>query len=124
MSGIDFLADTNFIIHLNEGNPLVKPFLDFNFGVSYISEIELLGAFSISKVKKVQVQNILDDCRIFEMTNEIKIVCIKIRQQYKLKVPDAIIAATAIVYKIPLISSDCDFEKIKEINLILINKSA
>ena len=58
------------------------------------------------------------------MTNEIKIVCIKIRQQYKLKVPDAIIAATAIVYKIPLISSDCDFEKIKEINLILINKSA
>ena len=96
--------------------------MDFNFGVSYISEIELLGAFSISKVKKVQVQNILDDCRNIEMTNEIKIVCIKVRQQYKLKVPDAIIAATAIVYKIPLVTSDRDFEKIKEIDLIFIDK--
>jgi predicted nucleic acid-binding protein len=122
MNGVDFLADTNFIIHLNEGNPLVEPFLDYNFGVSFVSEIELLGAFSISKIKKSQLNDILGDCKIFEMDTQIKQICIKIRQQYKLKIPDAIIAATAIAYKIPLITSDKDFEKIKEIDLIFIEK--
>lgn len=122
MNGIDFLADTNFVIHLNDGNPLVEPFLDFDFGVSFISEIELLGAFSVSKIKKAQLNDILNDCTILEMNSEIKEICIKIRQQYKMKVPDAIIAATSIYYKIPLVTSDQDFEKIKEIDLIFIKK--
>ena len=122
MNGIDFLADTNFVIHLNDGNPLVEPFLDFDFGVSFISEIELLGAFSVSKIKKAQLNDILNDCTILEMNSEIKEICIKIRQQYKMKVPDAIIAATAIFFNLPLITSDQDFEKIKEIDLIFIKK--
>jgi predicted nucleic acid-binding protein len=122
MSGVDFLADTNFIIHLNQGNPLVEPFLEYNFGVSFVTEIELLGAFSISKTKKAQLNDILKDCEIFEMNSEIKQMCIKIRQQYKMKIPDAIIASTAIICKIPLINSDRDFEKIKEIDLIFIEK--
>lgn len=122
MSGINFLADTNFLIHLNQGNPIVEPFLDYEFGVSFITEIEMLGSFSISKTKKLQLNNILKDCQILEMNTQIKETCIKIKQQYKLKIPDAIIAATAIVFKIPLITSDRDFEKIKEIDLIFIEK--
>ncbi len=122
MNGINFLADTNFIIYLNEGNPLVEPFLDYDFGVSFVTEIELLGAFSISKTKKSQLNDILEDCTIFEMNAQIKKTCIKIRQEYKMKIPDAIIASTAMVYKIPLITSDRDFEKVKEIDLIFIEK--
>jgi predicted nucleic acid-binding protein len=122
MNGVNFLADTNFIIHLNQGDPLIEPFLDYDFGVSFITEIELLGAFSISKAKKLQLNNILKDCIIFEMNAQIKETCIKVRQQYKMKIPDAIIAATAIVNKIPLITSDLDFKKIKEIDLIFIEK--
>ena len=122
MSGIDFLADTNFLIHLNQGNPLVEPFLDYNFGISVITEIELLGAFSISKIQKNQIVNLIQDCFIIEMDFKIKQKCIDLRQKYKLKIPDAIIAATAIIYQIPLITSDGDFEKIKEIDLIFIEK--
>jgi predicted nucleic acid-binding protein len=122
MNGINFLADTNFIIHLNQGNPLIEPFLDYNFGVSFVSEIELLGAFSISKSKKNQLAEILKDCVILEMDTQIKEACITLRQQYKIKIPDAIIASTAIIHKIPLITSDRDFEKIKEIDLIFIEK--
>lgn len=122
MSGIDFIADTNFVIHLNEGNPLVEPFLDYAFAVSFITEIEVLGAFSISKTKKAQLHDILEDCTIVEMTAEIKQICIKIRQQYKMKIPDAIIAATAIVLKRSLVTADRDFEKIKELDLIFIEK--
>lgn len=42
------------------------------------------------------------------------------RKHYKIKLPDAIIAATAIVNQIPLITADKVFEQIKELNLVLI----
>lgn len=46
---IDFLADTNFLIYLHEGKSFITPFLNYNFGISFISEIELLGHKNISK---------------------------------------------------------------------------
>lgn len=52
MNGIDFLADTNFLIHVHEGHPIAEPFLDYRFAISYITELELLGKFSISKNEK------------------------------------------------------------------------
>lgn len=41
-------------------------------------------------------------------------------KHHKTKLPDAIIAATAIVNKIPLITADKAFEQIEELNLVLI----
>lgn len=122
MNGIDFIADTNFIVHLHQGNQMVRPFIEFDFAVSFITEIELLGRFSVSKNEKEIMQNILNDCSIIEMNFRIKDRTIWIRERYKLKIPDAIIAATSLEYKIPLITSDKDFEKIKELNLIYLEK--
>ena len=122
MNGIDFLVDTNFLIHLNQGEPFVESFLDYGFAVSFITEIELLGAFSISKIKRSQFKNLLDDCLVLDMNYQIKKECIAIRNKYKIKIPDAIIAATAIIYNIPLITSDKGFDKIKEIDLLFIQK--
>lgn len=31
---IDFIADTNFLIYVHEGNSVVESFLDYNFGIS------------------------------------------------------------------------------------------
>lgn len=67
MNGIDLLADTNFLIHINQGESVVEPFLDYNLALSFITEIELLGAFSISKSQKNQLKNLLNDCLILEM---------------------------------------------------------
>jgi predicted nucleic acid-binding protein len=122
MNGIDFLADTNFMIHLNQGNKLVEPFLSYSFSVSFVTEIELLSAFNISKDKRKQLKELLDDCLVLDMNHNIKKKCIEIRNQYKFKIPDAIIAATALVYDLPLITSDKEFEKIKDLNLIYIEK--
>ncbi len=97
MNGIDFLADTNFLIHTYEGNSLAEPFLDYSFAVSYITEIELLGVFSINTIQKKDFKNILEECVILEMNQQIKELCIHLKQKYKIKIPDTIIAATAIV---------------------------
>lgn len=123
MIGIDFLADTNFLIFTSQGNPIVEPFLDYNIGISFISEMELLGVFSISKIQKSNVQNIINECFVIDMNTEIKKYAIQIKQKYKIKLPDAIIAATAIQYNIPFITADADFKVIKELNLIFLENN-
>ena len=122
MKGIDFLVDTNFLIHISLNSDLVTPFLDYSYGISYISEIELLGVFSINKENKKNAQNLIDNCYILEMNTEVKEQTILLKQKYKLKLPDVIIAATAIIYKLPFLTSDADFKNIKELNLIFLEK--
>ena len=123
MTGIDFLADTNFLIFTSQGNPIVEPFLDYNIGISFISEMELLGVFSISKVQKSNIQNIINECFVIDMNAEIKKYAIQIKQKYKIKLPDAIIAATAIQCNIPFITADADFKVVKELNLIFLENN-
>jgi len=122
MNGINYLVDTNFLIHLSEEDKIVIPFLDDNISISYITELELLGVFSISKGQLKNAQNLINDCIVFEMNSQIKQKVISLKQSYKIKLPDAIIAATAIVYNLPFITSDADFKKIKELQLIFLEK--
>lgn len=47
MNGIDLLAGTNFLIHVHEERPVVEPFLNYHFAISYVTVLELLGKFSL-----------------------------------------------------------------------------
>ncbi len=72
MSGTNFyLADTNFLINISKNNPIVHPFLDYNICISYITEIELLGVFSINKIQKKNAISLINECFIFEMNSDI-----------------------------------------------------
>ena len=62
-------------------------------------------------------------CKEFQLTDNIKERAILIRRTYGTKLPDAIVAATAIECNVPLISADKGFRKIEELNLQLINPS-
>lgn len=84
--------------------------------------MELLGVFSISKNQKNVMHSILDECLIIEIDKEIKLKAIQLKQNYKIKLPDALIAATAITKKLPLITADADFKVIKELDLIFIEQ--
>jgi hypothetical protein len=59
---IDFIADTNFLIYLHEGNKIIEPFLEYYFGVSFISEIELLGFHGLSKSDETKLTQLINDC--------------------------------------------------------------
>ncbi len=56
---IDFVADTNFLIYVHEGNKTILPFLEYNFGVSFISEVELLGFKGITKERRTKIEIIV-----------------------------------------------------------------
>lgn len=106
---IDFIADTNFLIYIHEGNQNVLPFMNYNFGISFISEIELLGFNGLSKSEEIKLKQLLKDSFIIEWNSKIKEQTIELRKKYSIKLPDAIIAATSIVYEIPLVTADKGF---------------
>ena len=117
---IDFIADTNFLIYLHEGNKIIEPFLEYNFGVSFISEIELLGFQGISKSEETKLKLLLSDCFQIEWNTKVKEQTIQLKRKYHIKLPDAIIAATGLVYDMPLVTADKGFSKVIELDLILI----
>jgi len=60
----------------------------------------------------------LNNCNIYDIDFAIKEKVISLKQSLKIKLPDAIIASTALWLDIPLISADADMRKIKSLNLI------
>ncbi len=58
----DFIAETNFLIYIHEGNEFVKPFLEYNFGISFISEVELLGYKGILETEEILLNALVKDC--------------------------------------------------------------
>ena len=91
-----------------------------NLYVSVISEMELLSYSGITPDEEMQIKSFLNDCNEVTLTNEIKDKTIEIRKKYKTKLPDAIIAASAIVKNIPLITADKGFCQISNLTLELI----
>jgi predicted nucleic acid-binding protein len=117
---IDFVADTNFLVYVHEGNENIIPFLNYNFGISFITEVELLGFKGISKDQETKLKQLLNDSFNIEWNSKIKEQTIELRKKYNIKLPDAIIAATSLVYELPLVTADKEFSKILELDLILI----
>ena len=120
MNGIDFLADTNALIYLLNGKSCMRPFLQNKLAFSVISEMELLWFSGITSDEESNIKSLLFDCKEITITNEIKEKTIEIRKKYKTKLPDAIVAASAIANSLPLITADKGFYKIEELNLKLI----
>ena len=120
MSGSSFLLDTNVILYLLSGNKTIADILpDSHLYVSFISQLELLGYKEITLKEQGLVKQFLQEVIIVDITEDIKNVTIDLKQRYSIKLPDAIIAATAIYLDIPLLTADKGFSKIEALNLAL-----
>lgn len=120
MSGIDILADTNFLIYLLEGHPETEPFADFSYAISFVTEIELLGKKGITESKKQVIQNLLDSCFIIDLHPSIKAKAIALKQAYRIKLPDALVAATSYYSGLPLLTADKGFAALPDLDLLLL----
>lgn len=120
MNGIDFLADTNALIYLLNGNQCMSMYLEKCLAFSVISEMELLSFHGISENEEIFIKSFLKDCYRIFLSEEVKEKAIEIRKMYKIKLPDAIVAASAIVNNLSLLTADKDFLQIEELNLQLI----
>ena len=120
MNGIDFIADTNAIIYLLSGKPYMKQYEDARFGVSIITEMELLSFPRITPAELSNLKDLLSDCIIFPLDIAVKDRAIHIRRTYGTKLPDSIVAATSLECATPLITADKGFKKILELDLRLL----
>lgn len=119
MSGKEILVDTNIVLYLLNGSDTLETILQGkDIYLSFITELELVGFRNITTKEEQQIGDLLIDCAIISLNNRIKEKYIEIRKKYHLKLADAIIAATSLVFNIPLISADKQFKTIKELNLI------
>ena len=113
------LLDTNIFIYLTKGG-LDEPTLlrlrsatSSGFNLSVISKIELLGYAFPTIEEKEQAESFIKASTIFALNDDIVDKTIELRKARKIKLPDAIIAATAIVHNMILISrNDKDFAPI------------
>ena len=119
MNGIDFLADTNFLIYVLEGRQEVEIFTGFSFAISFVTEIELLGKRGITKNEKVVIQELLDACLIIDLNATIKAKAIELKQQRKIKLPDSVIASTALYTNLPLLTADRGFDDIPNLEAMI-----
>jgi len=86
--------------------------------ISVITRIEVLGWHKHSDKSKSSAEDLLDNLTEQPLSDEIVKLCIQLRQTTSLKVPDAIIAATALYLELPLITRNIkDFQKVPNLKL-------
>ncbi len=123
MNGNRLLLDTNIILYLLAGDQTLASILeDKNPYLSFISELELYGFKKLTKAERGKIEKVLSQCTIIDINAGIKAKAIEVRQSQGLKLPDCIIAGTALYLDIPMFSADKDFGKIKHLNLLSYQK--
>jgi predicted nucleic acid-binding protein len=121
MSGVSrILADTNIIILAIGGNQKARHLLEGNIlYISAITEIELLSIPFVSSHEEKLMVEFISNCYIVDLDNEVKRQTIFLRKRTKIKLPDAIIAASSIAKELPLFTADKGFGKISGLNYTL-----
>jgi predicted nucleic acid-binding protein len=119
MIQLEYLLDTNIIIQLL-GNSLPQSrmskmyeILDKEVMVSIITQMETLGYNFDSNEEQILFETFISESTILTINNAIIDETIAIRKSKKIKLPDAIIAATAKIHNLILISQNTsDFKNI------------
>ncbi|MCK5168665.1 MAG: type II toxin-antitoxin system VapC family toxin [Bacteroidales bacterium] len=119
MNGNKLFIDTNIVLYLLSGDQTLAELLDEKqLHVSFITQLELLGFKDINAKERKLIENFLSECIIIDINNRIKSIVINIKQKRSVKLPDSIIMASAMYLDLPLLTSDADFKKVKELDLI------
>ncbi len=87
--------------------------------ISVITEIELMCWKSAEEKDVIILKRFIADAAVLELESEVKIKTAEIRKTHRIKLPDAIIAATAITHSLTLVTNNTsDFKGIKNLMLL------
>ena len=118
---IDTSACSSFILGKlsDESTTLMSSLPESN--ISIVSRIELLS-WKADIIIETAVQELVNVSSIFDLSEEIIQKTIEIRRKVKIKLPDVIIAATAIVNGFVLLSTnDKDFVRVPKLKYQSLN---
>lgn len=104
-----YLLDTNILIYYFNGNmecavkDKVSMLIRKSFQISIISKMEFLG-FPFNSQERLKAEQFMEYATIRTLTDKIIQHVIDIRKEKSIKLPDAIIAATAVQYSAILVT--------------------
>ena len=101
--GVTGLLDTNVALYLLGGR-LAVPLPEGEYGVSVITEMELLSWPSLTQEEEIRVNAFLSTVTLCDLTPGIRTRAVRLRRDERLKLPDAIILATARVHGLLLVT--------------------
>lgn len=120
-----FLIDTSAVIkYLNETFPIdglsfIDKIVDNESIISFVTEIEL-QVWNPSNQDTLSIYQIfISNSTVIGINDSIIQETIRIRKSFKIKLPDALIAATAIINNLTLLAdNDKDFKKVPELKYL------
>lgn len=114
------LLDTNIVIHACQpGGDWLSPWTTHpDAAIASVTRIEALGFAGMSPEEETAILDFIHTSPIYALDDEVIEQAIRLRQQKKMKLGDAIIAATAVAYDIPLVTrNEDDFKHIPNLDL-------
>ena len=124
MSGSGLLLDTNAIIHFVAGTMpelAVERMKGQAFHVSFITQIEVRSFRNLLPFRDKASKEFLPMCTIHGLSEALKDEAVGLRLRFGLKTPDAIIAATAKLKGLPLVTGDKGLRRLtEELELIFV----
>ena len=102
------IFDTNVIIFISKNiikvENLIAP--DIKPSISIITYIEALGYKFQTLEDLFYMQQICSSCQLINISDLIALETINLRKKHRIKLPDAIIYATAVVENVPLLTNN------------------
>lgn len=109
------LADTNALIHQLGGDRRIGELLKGRkVHISFITQIELLSWSGYTAKEWSVVAEQIKEFITMDANEGIKMIAIDLRIRHKMKLADALIAATAIHLNVPLVTQDKHFNRLRD----------
>lgn len=103
--------DTNALVAVAQGTHVLDS-AQVRAAISIISKIEILSWPGLSDEQRTNLRRTLGSMDVIEIDAKVEAFTIDIRLNRQLKLPDAIIAATALSRNAPLVTNDQAFTRV------------
>lgn len=121
---MNFLLDTNVLVYHVAGEPAASKFLEEtiarqSFRLSILSVIEFLGWHGHTEEDFAECKELIELATIFPVSKEVADKAIELRRSKRIKLADAVIASTALVNNLKLVTGNIqDFKGIRDLQVI------
>lgn len=123
--GTGYMVDTNIAIYTLKGilpenaTAFLASILDEGCMISVISKIELMGFPFPEMDDEIKTQRFVEESTLLPLSDVVVDKAIEIRKSQKIKLGDAIIAATALANGLTLLTrNESDFKNIPDLKLV------
>ena len=122
---VKYLLDSNIIIYHLNGDSIATRFIlkhQKDCAISQITFIEVLS-FDFTKEEELSVKAMLNSFAVLDIDSNVSAMAVKNRKLKKIRIPDNIIASTAQIYNLTLVTrNSSDFASL-DLKILDIHKS-